>query len=231
VTEPRDDWPRNYYNYFTEAEEHFQRARGTALFRFSPLDWALLEAWKNGGIPLEAVLRGIDAAFEKWRAKKSRTQAVNSLAFCAQAVMREAEILAGAAPPKPAQEVEAPFSLSELEAFLERTAAQLRDCGREPYAAIADSLDGLRKDAALHYQDLEQLEQRLAALEDKMLGAARSEQTDDDLFHARRELDAQLRPYRSKMTADQLSMLEKQYLDRRLLERLSLPRLSLFYLR
>src|SRR4029077_1142972 len=55
----------NYFNYFTEIEEHFQRARGTSLFLLSPLDWALVESWKNSGVPLEAVLRGIDAAFEK----------------------------------------------------------------------------------------------------------------------------------------------------------------------
>jgi hypothetical protein len=72
----------NYFNYFTEIEDHFQRARGTGLFLLSPLDWALIEAWKNGGIPLEAVLRGIDAAFEKWRARppRARLQMVNSLA-------------------------------------------------------------------------------------------------------------------------------------------------------
>ena len=52
--------PDNYFNYFTEIEEHFQRARGTGLFLLSPLDWALIESWKNSGIPLEAVLRGID---------------------------------------------------------------------------------------------------------------------------------------------------------------------------
>ena len=57
----------NYFNYFTEIEEHFQRARGTSLFLLSPLDWALVESWKNAGVPLEAVLRGIDTAFEKWR--------------------------------------------------------------------------------------------------------------------------------------------------------------------
>ena len=57
----------NYFNYFTEVEEHFQRTRGTALFLLSTLDWALLETWRNAGVPLEAVLRGIDAAFEKWR--------------------------------------------------------------------------------------------------------------------------------------------------------------------
>ena len=63
-------WLDTYFNYFTEIEEHFRRARGTGLFLLSPLDWALIEAWKNAGIPLEAVLRGIDAAFEKWRKRR-----------------------------------------------------------------------------------------------------------------------------------------------------------------
>src|SRR5271163_1132254 len=82
--------PENYFNYFTEIEEHFRIARGTGLFLVSPLDWALIETWKNAGVPLEAALRGIDAAFEKWRAKppRARTQKINSLAFCAQEASR-----------------------------------------------------------------------------------------------------------------------------------------------
>src|ERR1039457_3901720 len=55
----------NYFNYFTQIEDHFQRRRGT-LTLMSPLDWALMEIWKDAGIPLEAVLRGMDAAFDKW---------------------------------------------------------------------------------------------------------------------------------------------------------------------
>ena len=69
----------NYFNYFTEIEDHFQRVRGTSLFLLSPLDWALIETWNESGVPLEAVLRGIDAAFEKWRSRKVKTQMVNSL--------------------------------------------------------------------------------------------------------------------------------------------------------
>ena len=57
------DWPDNYFNYFTEIEEHFQRARGTGLFLLSPLDWALIESWKNSGIPVEAVLQGYRRSF------------------------------------------------------------------------------------------------------------------------------------------------------------------------
>src|SRR5947207_15894029 len=103
-TRQRDepDWPRNYFNYFTEIEDHFQRARGTGLFLLSPLDWALIEAWKNSGIPLEAVLRGIDQAFEKWRTRpaRARMQMVNSLAYCAQAIAAEAQAIARGTPTK-----------------------------------------------------------------------------------------------------------------------------------
>ena len=221
-------WPGNYFNYFTEVEEHFQKARGTGLFLVSPLDWALIECWKEAGVPLEAVLRGIDEAFEKWRGRKSKFRSINSLAYCAQAVIEQAQIMAGSAPPAAPRTVAPPFELEELRSYLAANAAALRQAGSEEVAA---ALDRLAAEAESHYANLEDLERRLAALEDKMIAAARTRQTDDDLVAARREFDLQLRPYRAKMTADQISMLERQFLDRRLLESAGLPRLSLFYLR
>jgi hypothetical protein len=218
-------WGLNYFNYFTEIEEHFQRARGTALFLMSPLDWALVESWKNAEVPLEAVLRGIDAAFEKWRARKVKTQMVNSLAFCAQAVMTEAQIMAGAIPAR--KEAAPPFPLDDLRAYLEGNASAL-PAGFEETAA---SLRKLAAEVEQHYQDLEGLEQRLTVMEEKMIAAARARQSEEELLASRQELDRQLRPYRGKMTADQLMMLEKQYLERNLLEKSRLPRLSLFYMR
>ena len=225
---PAEDF-RNYFNYFTEVEEHFQRARGTGLFLLSPIDWALIESWKNGGVPLEAVLRGIDAAFEKWRAKKNRIQMVNSIAYCAQAIAQETKAIAeglpsrthggGAAPP---------FTLEELHSYLLKSAADLRAGG---FTEIAESIEGFAASSGAHFDDLEQLEQRLTVLEEKLIAIVRSRQSEEDAFAARRELDLSLKPYRGKMTADQLTMLEKQYLDRRLLERAGVPRLSLFYLR
>lgn len=217
----------NYFNYFTDTEEHFQRARGTSLFLLSPLDWALVESWKNSGVPLEAVLRGIDVAFEKWRSRKVKTQMVNSLAFCAQAVLTEAQAMAGTTQPRPRRENKPPFALEELRAYLESNAAALPG----GYEEVAASLRKLAADAEQHYADLEGLEQHLTVLEEKMLAAARSRQTEEQALECRRDLDRQLRPYRGKMTADQMSMLEKQYLERNLLEKAGLPRLSLFYMR
>jgi len=224
------DWPSNYFNYFTEIEEHFQRARGTGLFLVSPLDWALIESWKNAGVPLEAVLRGIDVAFEKWRSgKKTRTQMVNGLAYCSQAVTAEAEQMAGSAETRSKrQEAAAPFQLEELKQYLDRNAHTL--AASAGFEEIAAGLQKLLAEADALYGDLEQLEQRLTALEDKMIAIARSRQDEESLFRARRDLDQQLKPYRGKMSAPQVAMLEKQYLERRLLEDAGLPRLSLFYL-
>ena len=223
-----EDWTGNYFNYFTEIEEHFQKARGTHLFLLSPLDWALIEGWKNSGVPLDAVLRGIDAAFEKWRARKSKTRMVNSLAYCTQEVLAEAQAAAGAIPANRGRPVSPPFPIEDLKQYLAANAASVRKAGQDD---IASTLDRLAAEAETHFNDLEQLEQRLSALEEKMIATARASQTDEELFQDRRTLNEQLRAYRSRMTTDQLAMLEKQFLERALLERLGLPRLSLFYLR
>jgi hypothetical protein len=217
----------SYFNYFTEIEEHFQRARGTGLFLLSPLDWALIEAWKNSGIPLEAVLRGIDQAFEKWRSRpaRARAQMVNSLAYCAQAIAAEAQAMANAAPAPPRKEIKAPFPLEDVRAFVLRNAAALNRAGQQDLAAALESLD-----LDVLYSDLEQLEQRLAAIEEKMIARLRASASEEALFEARRSLDRELKPYRGKMSAEQLARLEKQFLERRLLEAAGLPRLSLFYL-
>jgi hypothetical protein len=226
----------NYFNYFTEIEEHFQRARGTSLFLLSPLDWALIETWKNSGIPLEAVLRGIDLAFEKWRAKKSRVQMVNSIAYCTQAVVTEAQRMADAGTQSSDQPTEpksaaAPFPEHELRQYLEINAAAVRATGVREFLAVADSLDQIAADLPSLVGDLEALEQRLTVLEQKLIAIARSRQSEENALASRRELDAQLRQWRSKMSAPQIAMLEAQFMDRFVLEAASLPRLSLFYLK
>src|ERR1035441_415684 len=96
----------NYFNYFTEIEDRFQQRRGSLLM-LSTLDWALIETWREAGVPLEAVLRGIDSAFDNYDAQRLRSASrrqrkVNGLAWCAQAVLEAAaqsrEAAIGAAP-------------------------------------------------------------------------------------------------------------------------------------
>jgi polyhydroxyalkanoate synthesis regulator phasin len=221
------DWPQNYFNYFTEIEEHFQRARGTGLFLLSPLDWALIENWKNSGVPLEGVLRGIDDAFEKWRGRKNKRRLINSLAYCAQAVFEVAQQTSGR---DRMNGREAPFAVDELRAHLEKSAGILRQRAEAALQDVASSLETLSLDVENQACNLEDLERRLTAMEDKIVATLRSTETDENLHAIRRALDRELNPYRGKMTADQLAMLERRYLDTALLERAKLPRLSLFYL-
>jgi len=224
---PETDWPSNYFNYFTEIEEHFQRARGTGLFLVSPLDWALIESWKMAGVPLEAVLKGIDEAFEKWRSRKNKRRNVNSLAYCAQAVMEAAQRAPDGAKRRPS---EAPFSADELRGHLMKAAGALRANNNIGLKDASTVLESLAADAERQMQQLEDLERRLTTLEDKIVAILRAGQSEEDLYAIREALDKELSPYRGKMTAEQLAMLERRYLDTAVLERGRVPRLSLFYL-
>jgi hypothetical protein len=226
-----DSEPFNYFNYFTEVEEHFQRARGTSLFLLSPLDWALIETWKNSGVPLEAVLRGVDLAFEKWRAKRSRIQMVNSIAYCTQAVMGEAQRMADGGSGRQPKQDSPPFPENDLRRYVEANAAAVRETGFAEFLAVADSLDQIAAELPARSADLEALEQHLTMLEQKLVAIARARQTEEESLAIRRELEAYLKQWRSKMTAPQIAMLEVQFLDRATLEAARLPRLSLFYLR
>jgi len=229
MTAPEDaEWKLNYFSYFTEVEEHFQRARGTGLFLMSPLDWALVESWKNAGVPLEAVLRGIDAAFEKWRSRRQRAQRINSLAYCAQAVMQEAEAMARNQAGAGSDAREAGLAPDAVRSHLEKGAAAL--AALDGFGEIAASLQSILADFDRHAADLRELELRLTALEDRMASIARTRLSDEQLLAMRRELDRDIAPYRSRMSSEQLARLEKSFLDRKIYEAAGLPRLSLFYL-
>ena len=221
----------NYFNYFTEIEEHFQRARGTGLFLMSPARLgARRELEEQPAFPLEAVLRGIDAAFEKWHARKKKTQIVNSLAYCAQAVMTEAQTMSANVDSAPDVKPEdAPFPISDVRTHLEKSVATLEALPQPAYRELAASVREIAANLEDHFRDLQALDQRLTALEEKMGAIAKTLATDEELFRHRQTLDRQLAPYRSKLSADQLARLEKSYLDRALFESAHLPRLSLFY--
>jgi hypothetical protein len=122
----------NYFEYFTEIEERFSRRRGSILL-LNTLDWALIETWREAGIPLEAVLRGIDAAFDKYETRahkaRGRLRKVNGLAWCAQAVMQSAEELVeastGLAPTTTREPRESGFESERVATFLDQNAQAL----------------------------------------------------------------------------------------------------------
>jgi hypothetical protein len=236
-----DGW--NYFNYFTEIEEYFWKKRGAHLL-VSPLDWAIMETWQRAGVPLEAVLKGIDRAFESYgRSRRGAGKPLKSLAYCADAVLQVAEegleAAAGSAP-KNGREAKEIFSREELKAYLAKNAALVaaageKDAGRKPemaarLAEIAESVRGcaMLVDAPAKV-DLEDLERRLTVLDDKLAALLVTHATEELMLRIRREVDGQLSAYRRKMKAEQLALVERKYTQKRLLEEFGLPRLSLYY--
>ena len=224
-----------YFNYFTEIEEHFQRRRGTLLI-LSTLDWALIESWKEAGIPLEAVLRGIDGAFDKYDRRPAKTRKVNSLAYCTQEVLAAAEDMKEAAIGTTRDEKpNAALGQSDLAAYLERNADAFEKATVPGPATtlVCDDAKVLRDLAIairLTASNAEDLERRLTVMEEKLFATLLATTPDDDLVAIRAQADRELAPYRSKMSAPQIDQLMKQYVNKRLLERYKLPRLSLFYM-
>ncbi len=234
----------NYFNYFTEIEEHFQRRRGGALL-LSTFDWALIETWKDAGIPLEAVLRGIDATFEHWERKPSKTRKINGLIFCSQEVLTAAEDMkeaaVGATPAQRTGEAPPGFQVADICGFLRRNADQLESAklpeqaGITPERLAKETAGTLREvanelESAKTLPRLEDLERRLTVAEEKLLAVLLAAIPDEQIVAVRAEADRELAPYRRKMQAAQIEQLQKQYAHKRLLEKYGLPRLSLFYM-
>jgi hypothetical protein len=181
----------NYFNYFTEIEEYFWQKRGAHLL-VSPLDWAIVETWQRAGIPLSAVMKGIDRAFENYA--RSRRGAggrqLKTLAYCVDAVLdaaeEEKETAAGSGPiAASGKKAEETFSREALRTFLDRnlerlSAASAAVRARQPELAsrmdetrarLAELSPLVNSPGAL---DLEDLERRLTVIEEKLTAALTS---------------------------------------------------------
>lgn len=232
---------RNYFNYFTEIEEHFQRRRGTLLL-LSTLDWALIETWRESGVPLEAVLRGIDRAFDHYESRPTkRVQRINGLAWCAQAVMEATQELqeasAGMAQPEAAaSKVEQQgFEQERIAAWLRQRAEKLALARLDGLAAataqeIAARLQSMAQEAATYAQNLEALEQNLLVLEEKLITAILATMDEVDRLTLKEQSASDLAPYKRKMQVAQIRQIEQQFLQKQIVDRYQLPRLSLFYM-
>jgi hypothetical protein len=226
----------NHFDYFSEIEERFSQRRGAVLL-LSTLDWALIETWREAGVPLQAVLRGIDTAFDKYEARaakaRGRMSKVNGLAWCSQAVMEAAEEMVeaatGLAPVRVREERESGFEAERVARFLEGNAAMLEKSPvgaatavrlREIAAEIRAGMGG----------GLDELDRMLTVLEEKLLLTVQAAAGETELVALREQAERELAPYRGKMTGTQLRQVRAQFEHKRLFEMHGLPRLSLFYM-
>ncbi len=233
---------QNYFQYFTEIEERFSRRRGSLLL-LSTLDWALIESWREAGVPLDAVLRGIDSAFDRYESRstraKGRLRKVNGLAWCAQAVISAAEEMVeastGAAPQRTQPAHSSGFEKERVASYLERNADAVANASDESRNQALASIAARLRELAASMQDegamsLEELDRVLTVLEEQMVDAVRTNASEEQLVQLRQQADSELAPFRSRMSTVQLRQVQQQFLTRRLLQMHGLPRLSLFYM-
>ncbi|MFL6216097.1 MAG: hypothetical protein ACJ74J_19595 [Blastocatellia bacterium] len=248
----------NYFNYFTEVEEEFVRRRGKPLL-VSPLDWALIESWKNAGIPLHIVLRAINKSFDAYDARPRKYRKVNSVFYCQQEVeasfaeYRLAQVggdpaieskpaSKGAATPssnRPAVEL---FPKPLLLEFLSRSDDELRAAATNANERGRGEIESAINRARIRLQEIngeidaaqtvnaEAIEHDLDAIDRMLLGGARREAGDEGIARLRAEAEAQLKTYRKKMDKAIYEQTLENFIARRLRESNGLPRLSLFYL-
>ncbi|MBI3653444.1 MAG: hypothetical protein HY231_20630 [Acidobacteria bacterium] len=249
----------NYFNYFTEIEEEFVRRRGKPLF-ISPMDWALIESWKNAGIPLHLVLRAINEAFDAYEARERKFRKVNSMFYCEQTVetmfaeYRLSQV--GASTPTPTSTASTPapeeqsraaasqavFPKAALREFLDRSFQELayaENAAREQQkTALVETLKRARKRLRGLAEEIDQadpvneqaLEHDLDGIDRLILKTIKDSLADKQRQAIEEEADAHLKSYKRKMDKKIFEQTLQNFISRRLRETHKIPRLSLFYI-
>jgi hypothetical protein len=230
----------NYFNYFTEIEDAFVRRRGKHLF-LSPMDWALMETWKQQGIPLHIVLRGVEKSFDSYEARP-RKRTVKTLLYCQEEVEAQyaewVEARVGSATgAAEAESDKTPFSFAAISEHLQRTRNTLTELAKSRNDDLSEALTraavllvDIEKDFASGATlDTRKLEDSLTGLErmlnDSMLSVAGASTLDE----FKKGVKDQLKPYRAQMDAAAYKQTFDNLLLKRLREQFAIPRLSLFF--
>ena len=235
----------NYFNYFTEIEDAFVRRRGKHLF-LSPMDWALMETWKQQEIPLHIVLRGIEKSFDSFEAKP-RKRSVKTLLYCQEEVEAQfaewLESRVGANPTNEAEETRdtsfSPVAVRDhlkhsretLSKLAETRARVSADDLSEAFARAASLMASIEADLDSGAKlDTRRLEDSLTSLERMLSEALLLVVPNDELKAVNSELKAQLKQYRKEMKPEDYERTFNNLLMKQLREKYQVPRLSLFYL-
>lgn len=234
----------NYFNYFSEIEELFVRKRGKNLL-LSPLDWALIESWKERGVPLPIALRAIEIVFEKAESEPAKKRSIKSLLYCRDEVERQYEdwlaLQIGTTEPEKSEKSEIkqedfPASQGEISAHLQIVVERLQkpvvNLNHNWQKIVAEVLAKLNEEKRKFHQtaDLEKLEIALDELDHKIDDALLESFPPEKRLEIEKETAAQLRSYRNRMTEAVYRQTIRTLLLKALREQAQIPRLSLFYL-
>lgn len=242
----------NYFNYFTEIEEEFVRRRGSHML-VSPLDWSLMESWKQREIPLHVVLRGISNSFDGYDQRLSRGRKVNSLFYCQQEVeaifLEYCDSRVGSSDSVSGEngsatngnnESSSPFTRTSINDYLTEHLETIRQLtGRhsgnqtlkETFERVSLRLEQITEDLQMAKSiSPETLETDLTMIEEVILDGLKEGAGKEELKEIEREGNLKLRAYKKSMGQDVYAQTLGNYVAQRLREKFGIPRLSLFYL-
>jgi hypothetical protein len=232
----------NYFNYFSEIEETFNRRRGKYLF-LSPLDWALIESWQERGVPLHIILRGIEKVFDGVDNQPKRRRSVKSLMYCREEIEAQYEEWLERQVGKSetngdgeAAETEgesALFSDENLKTHLANVSGQLAQSQAKAKGELQEALQRVSLRLAeleKNFSDAERLEESLGDLEQLINDALLQTADEKTLASLKAETDKQMSQYRGKMEKEVFQRTFDLMLLKHLREAAEIPRLSLFYL-
>ena len=201
-----------------------------------------METWKQQGIPLHIVLRGVERSFDSFEAKP-RKRTVKSLLYCQEEVEAQysewIEARVGSA--TTSTEIDSdktPFSVAAITEHLKtsrsslsalanaRAEDDLSEALARAAALLAEIENDFAGDATL---DTRKLEDSLTGLERMLNDSMLSVVTKTALDELKKEINDQLKPYRALMETAVYNQTFDNLLLKRLREQFAVPRLSLFY--
>jgi hypothetical protein len=222
----------NYYNYFTEIEDTFVRRRGKHLL-LSPIDWAMIEGWRDRGIPLHVVIRAIENVFDGFD-KNPGPRSIKGLLYCKEEV--EAQFLewssmqAGKAQ-NASNEGSIEFSPERISEHIDGVIAELeRSVNPDLKEDLDRAISRLRQLAVDHATNIEAADQALSDIETFLEHALLTNLDKTRLTEVEKDVAAQLRPFKSQMQPEAYKQTSRVMMLKRLRDEEGIPRLSLFYL-
>src|SRR5438105_6586470 len=200
----------------------------------SPIDWALIESWKERGVPLHVALRGIEHAFDSYDAKKHK-RTVKTLLYCQEEVEAQfaewLESRVGSHDDKPDSDDDSksPFPRATVITHLERSLEEinrltnqresLQDELSEAFARAAKLLTEIADDYRSSAQpDTRKLEGSLTGIERLLDDAMRTAIDGETLKLIETEVDSQIKPYKRQMDKTALAQTRENLLRKRLRE-------------
>ncbi len=222
----------NYFNYFTEVEEYFVRKRGKNLL-VSPLDWGLIELWRDSGIPLHIVLRGIERSFESTQSRRKRSP--NTLFYCHPAILEAFDeynqAMIGASQESREEETAPDGDPSQMEAvlnFLQEVETALKGHPSEVAQRSSERVAALRAEvSSAQSVDYRELDRDLVQTGVALSEFLQKEMGSESLKELRAEVRKEMKIYRKRLAKEMYQRMEKNYLDRKILSLHGLPEFSL----